>query len=740
MAEDRLAELQKKIAELEKEDRDLFRRHVVTGLLFDPDMELDVIAGRMFPETENPRDVHGYDRDSEGIYYFDPETDEKRYATGSGTDENFGDWIDRQLGQNLIPAGQLGSEIFGGLAGIKAGTKVAQRGAQFIPSPIAKAGVTLLLEMIGGYAGTKLSGATMYGARELINQLVLNGDPQDLEQILKDLEVSGRWGMIPFGGKSMKMVIDKFTGRGKILEEILKRAENPAQLQKEATERGVKLTSAEADELWKAGNDIQYYLSRQPGTEVVNFYRSRSQDVTDMVYNFADELLAAGKVADPQEAITRASKKALDIMKQKRKTRAGRIYETVFKTADDVDIAPFINQIDDMIASGKYGNPGSAVNKKLAAIKKQFFDVNGNPITDFETLHNLRTTELGNVLDKLQGGNQRNLMKEVTKVKNNLTELLDNVHGDYSFAREVFDPTRAPALRIENSLIGNLAKVGTDKQAVNAWKALFDPKLSANSAQRSKRVLQAVDPVAWQNIKSFWLKGQLDDSMRMAIGAEIGGGQASFANKLMNQRGQKVINAMFEPQEVKALNKILEITRASSRIPRAGSQTQPLGRTGEEIISDLSADAGRLGLALKNTLERITGGLYSNTALSNRQLKQLGSYEDQLIQALFDPDKLKTLQEVLQHKGILNYVIPQSLLRGGAEVAEEGYEFFTGEEAQATEPPPPVETTMNMPPPSPASSMAPVAGSLPLIQQNQPMMAGSDALKEFEMRKLAGLV
>jgi len=33
-----------------------------------------------------------------------------------------------------------------------------------------------------------------------------------------------------------------------------------------------------------------------------------------------------------------------------------------------------------------------------------------------------------------------------------------------------------------------------------------------------------------------------------------------------------------------------------------------------------------------------------------------------------------------------------------------------------------------------------VAGSLPLIQQNQPMMAGSDALKEFEMRKLAGLV
>ena len=136
----------------------------------------------------------------------------------------------------------------------------------------------------------------------------------------------------------------------------------------------------------------------------------------------------------------------------------------------------------------------------------------------------------------------------------------------------------------------------------------------------------------------------------------------------------------------------------------------------------------------------------SNTAVAQMNvLRQLGV-------ALGVPNLYKFFAAIPGAKGIIErYRVSQ--VKGAVDAAPKppsagktgvvpGIIGLEGREILQAEPPPPppVETTMNMPPPSPASSMAPVAGSLPLIQQNQPMMAGSDALKEFEMRKLAGLV
>ena len=136
----------------------------------------------------------------------------------------------------------------------------------------------------------------------------------------------------------------------------------------------------------------------------------------------------------------------------------------------------------------------------------------------------------------------------------------------------------------------------------------------------------------------------------------------------------------------------------------------------------------------------------SNTAVAQMNvLRQLGA-------ALGVPNIYKFFAAIPGAKGIIErYRVSQ--VKGAVDAAPKppsagrtgvvpGIIGLEGKEILQAEPPPlpPVETTMNMPPPSPMSSMAPVAGPLPLIQQNQPMMAGSDALKEFEMRKLAGLV
>jgi len=136
----------------------------------------------------------------------------------------------------------------------------------------------------------------------------------------------------------------------------------------------------------------------------------------------------------------------------------------------------------------------------------------------------------------------------------------------------------------------------------------------------------------------------------------------------------------------------------------------------------------------------------SNTAVAQMNvLRQLGA-------ALGVPNIYKFFAAIPGAKGIIER-FRVSQVKGAVDAAPKlpsagrtgvvpGIIGLEGREILQAEPPPlpPVETTMNMPPPSPMSSMAPVAGPLPLIQQNQPMMAGSDALKEFEMRKLAGLV
>ncbi len=642
-------------------ETDYVTKKTRANMFFDDDAKIDYLASLRFPD--DPLASYRYQfKDGELVYRNDDGTLEKEFV--SPTDVGvFGEYVQ----PNLVPATTFMADVVGGIEGAKRGFKRGLTRAVTSPAkhPLAQLGIVLGNTAMGGFAGNLVVGTVARSGRELMIDQFYNMPPEELVAAGKDLLISSGFSAIPFGVGKTRQVFNKFVGRKDALQKIMNLRLNQADTIAEAKKLGIDLTPAEADVLATKAQNIQYFLTRQPESDkIYNFYNSRASQVREAIEVFASEI-GSGKGGDIGRRVQEASKKAIDELAKRRKVRAGKIYDTI-KNSDEpfqINTNEIIEKINTKLTDPKLDpNEVEAITK----FKDLLFDANGEVITDLMAIHGRRAGSINDLITNTGGYAQ----KVIINLKDDMTSLMDEATPLYNLARRVYDPSRGPLQLVEKSAIGRMSKLIRDEQSAKALQTFFNPNVSAQSLRNSKRILQAVDPVVFQDVKKEFLLQQLDKVTKEAL---LEKGLPKFKNYFLQGNTKKMMGEILEPEEFDNFYKLVDIMNKSFSVAKSGSPTKPLMIMEKELV-DEAQGLGSKSLGLLLSLIRLPGrlvtGTFGDDVMKRIAMTQADTYYRALTDALFDPDAVNTINKAYDYFAPLEFGIKQTMTRGGAEAVE----------------------------------------------------------------------
>lgn len=642
-------------------ETDYVTKKTRANMFFDDDAKIDYLASLRFPD--DPLASYRYQfKDGELVYRNDDGTLEKEFV--SPTDVGvFGEYVQ----PNLVPATTFMADVVGGIEGAKRGFQRGLTQAVTSPAkhPLAQLGIVLGNTAMGGFAGNLVVGGVARGGRELMIDQFYNMPPEELVAAGKDLLISSGFSAIPFGVGKTRQVFNKFVGRKDALQRIMNLRLNQADTIAEAKKLGIDLTPAEADVLATKAQNIQYFLTRQPESDkIYNFYNSRASQVREAIEVFASEI-GSGKGGDIGRRVQEASKKAIDELAKRRKVRAGKLYDTI-KNSDEpfqINTNEIIEKINTKLTDPKLDpNEVEAITK----FKDLLFDANGEVITDLMAIHGRRAGSINDLITNTGGYAQ----KVIINLKDDMTALMDEATPLYNLARRVYDPSRGPLQLVEKSAIGRMSKLIRDEQSAKALQTFFNPNVSAQSLRNSKRILQAVDPVVFQDVKKEFLLQQLDKVTKEAL---LEKGLPQFKNYFLQGNTKKMMEEILEPEEFDNFYKLVDIMNKSFSVAKSGSPTKPLMIMEKELVDEAQGLGSKsLGLLLSaiRLPGRLVTGTFGDDVMKRIAMTQADTYYRALTDALFDPDAVNTINKAYDYFAPLEFGIKQTMTRGGAEAVE----------------------------------------------------------------------
>ena len=628
----------------QSEDPDFLKRRTISNLFIDDGSMMEYLASERFPN--DPSAVARYEMRDGDIYYRDNLGDlQKEFERPE--DVNV---LEDTFYPNLAPATTFAFDLYGGIKGAEKGFEAGIRAARTLPikHPLAVSGVVLGSTALGGAAGALVVGGVPRTARALAIDQFYNVPPEEIAASLKDLGVSSLFSAIPFGAGPTRNVLDKFRGAESSLKEIMALRKDVQGTIDEAAKLGIDLTPAEAADVVTRSAELQYFLSRQPQLmKVQQFYADRSKRVAEAVSAFADSMgsqVLSGRLS-AQEKLVRASNQAMKLMSQKRKDRSKQLYDTVRELEIQVDLSPLVTKIDDVLEDATI--PQTKREAFEAFRDTLFYEQNGEKIlrTDLMNIHDLRTSDMEKIV---KANLDTTIAKDVIGLREEVTQALNDGSPLYDLARRVYDPSKPHLMLEERNSVNRIAKIfkgGDDKKISKALKDIFDPELSVGSLRNAKRILQSADPEVWKDVKSEFLRGQLNNFTKYS---KLEQGVPQFTNYFNNPKKLDMMRVLLEPEEFESFGKMIGfMDRAFNRIPRGGSPTQPL-QAQEKLLAaetkNLPAKAGNLALTLINTPGRIFAGKIGDDMLRTISDRQTEEYYKQMTDALFDPDAVDNIR------------------------------------------------------------------------------------------------
>jgi hypothetical protein len=686
---EKLAEIN--AAEQERNRSDVVERKAVSNLFFDDNSALEYLAEQRFPG--DPTAVFRYSYEDGELVYEDEDGNKVPEFEGLEDATAFEEYFM----PNIIPATTIAADIGGGMYGAGKGF---EKGLEFlqkskIKNPVAASAILLGSAALGGFTGNLAVGGVQRTGREALLDYFYNTPPEELAAARNDLLVSSAFSAIPFGAGPAKQLINKFRGKEDSLQYLISLRKDVQGTIDEAAKMGIDLTPAEAADFATRAVDLQYFLSRQPQlTAVRDFYQSRARRVAGAVETFANKIgsMQPGRYGSVNDQAAAAAKAAIKEIRQRRKDRAKRLYDSL-EGQVEVDITPLLSRLDDLIADN---TQSKTLREDLKRFKDSLIDdveveravldkttgmprldnegnplmervVEQQPVTDLMALHRRRASDIEVIVkDNLNNPNGG----PIVGLREDLTSLLDaaDISGTYELARRVYDPTKSSAQLIEQSAIGRLTDLVTDKQTARAVKEIFNPDVSIQSMRNSKRVLKTVDPEGWKEVKKYFIQGKLDELTRQTN--ELG--LPAFSDYFSRPNNQKMMQELLEPDEYQNFAKLIDLMdRALKTVPRGGSATQPLlaaeKALGEEVGTSGSA-AARLLLGTIRLPGRLASGQVFDETLNAIKMKQMETYYEALASVLFDPNAAKTIDDAYKYFDKIDFGIKQ----GGVQGAREG--------------------------------------------------------------------
>ena len=701
---------------------------LLSGLSNDETMRIRWLAEKRFPEIVaaggDPLDYYFTDKDGD-ISYKDPyEPDDSPNRWKKEFSESIFGLDAYDVFGKVAPTGQFLAELVPGVVLAIAGG--------------ATAGIPGV--MIGGSTGTAAGGGAAYAARQGLTEL-LDGPPMNVEKATKDLMLNTAFGAIPFGAPAkgfpqfMQGMVSKFPGaEGKTaLREILEHGGSSVDDKIAFAQQKYKidLTRGEADQLVSNASQIQKYLQVQPNSQKLwDFYHNRAAQVERVAQDFFDEVLhgryarkgvkdkltGQGSLDAPMD-VAEAAENFLKRAAEKRKERATSVYKGAWELDTPVDVGDILTEITEKLADKNVKGPyRNALEKMKASLTDQnagfdvVDDVTGKtvkqfpPKTDIQMLHDSLSQDFRPLIEGLTKDNQKFLKAEVSNIRGRLSERMKLANPEYARATAIYDPSKGHLQWLERSIVKQLA-TAVEKggaQAGRMTQRLFSGQVSPREVRRLRRIIQAEDPQAWQNLKGTWLMTQFDDAVAGSInplGApnkflsrlgirgrpfqrvmeETAGLPSAVRNQARSEalraRGRKaqVLKEMFDPDELDNFVDLTDMMQAVSFIStQSQSPTQTL-RAMQQLMEQegksVGSKLGGLVTGIVTIPQRLLVRGFDDIG-ENILRNQKEAYEDYLIDAMIDPKKAQELRTALDSLNKPMYYWTQTLLRGGADALE----------------------------------------------------------------------
>jgi len=647
-------------------DPDVINRAARASLFFDDDAMIEYLASQRFPN--DPSAAMRYEmRDGEIVFQDDEGNLVPEFDFGED-----GSLVGEYLVPNLAPAVTFAADLTGGMMGAKRGFEAGANlvRSSGIKNPWAAGAIMLGSAAAGGFGGTAAAGGLARGGRELMIDQFYNLPPEEAAAAYRDLLVSSGFSAIPFGAGPTRAVVQKFTGKEDALRYLLNLRGSTDEVIREAQEKfGIQLTPAEATDFVTKAANIQFFLSRQPQiAKIRNFYDSRAGRIREAVEVFSDKM-GSGMMAygDVNRRLRDTANAAMEELAKRRKTRAGRLYDSLRGEGGEelyqIDIKPIMQKVNQRLKDPKL-DPG--MESALRSFQRLLVDRANRPITGLMALHDRRKASIQNLIKENLGTEQGNVL---IGLRDDMTLLMDEAAPEYRLARRGYDPTKPNLQVTERSAVGKIANLVNDKQTANALKTLFDPNVSVQSVRNARRVLQAQDPQAWKDIKGMYIKTRMDDFWR-ASGEQ---GLPQFQQFFASPRTRAMMEEMLEPAEFQNFSRLIEIIGKAQSIPRSGSPTQQLLALEERLAKEgkgLGASTVETLLAALRLPGRLLSGQVGDDLVRNISMKQADAYMDKLTDVLLGESGEEVIDQAYRYFMPLEFGAKQGLMRGGIEAEE----------------------------------------------------------------------
>ena len=658
-----------------EQDRDFFDYGLMkarANLFFDDNAMLEYFAQEKFPNDPLAATRFRF-QDGELLYTDLDNTVKKVFEPGQDVG-----WFENYMFPNIVPATTFVADVGGGMAGAAAGFKKGLDLADKykIRHPLAKIALSLTSAGIGGFGGNLLIGGAQRTGRAAMIDMFYNLPPEEIHAAAKDLLISSGFSAIPFGAGPTRNVVNKFIGKEDNLRYLMNLRKTNQGIIDEAAQMGIQLTQAEAADIGGRAIGIQYFLSRQPQIESVRkFYDSRAAKTREAIEVLADSFGSVKQqFGDINARVAAAGKQAITELADRRKRRSRVLYDSIRNSPDPVlvDTTPLIKKIDERLANPELDK---GVRVAYEAFKDNLYDDNGRQIQNLMSLHDRRAGEIEKLIKGAVGDEQPKLIG----LREDLTALFDAADDTYRLARRVYDPTRPSLQLVENSAIGKMSRMITDAATAKAVKNLFDPNVSIQSVRNAKRVLRASDPEAFKDAKKFFIIDKLDDFLRQSVDQGLPQTQQFFAKP----KTRRVMQEILEPEEFANFSRMMEMVEKAMKVPKGGSQTQPLTSIEQMLAKDtagLGQQSTKLLLAIARLPGRIIQGTIGDDMLRTIAMKQADTYYKALADSLFDPDAAINIEKAYQYFAPLEFGTKQTLVRG----TEEGVDTLTRQDEEYT--------------------------------------------------------
>lgn len=404
---------------------------------------------------------------------------------------------------------------------------------------------------------------------------------------------------------------------------------------------GVELTAGELSNLPSLIRQ-QKLIDRLDATSIKmgDFYGKRRSDVSNAISGYLDTLAVEKSALEGNWQGIKAAQKHIDDITDLRTQRAAPLYKAAKDRGATADVSDTIDLLDSKIedAAGPHKT-------KLMRIKRELYlkrtDKDGTVIR-----------ELKNDVGKLDGvkkmidadiraakGKNPGLLRDLTEIKRNLVDTVDEVVSEYGRARDTF---RGYSTWIEDTAKPPIESLLSLKkqQAKKAGRLLF----SSNNSD-PMTVLRARHAVTsgggegtWNGLVRAHITDVLETKMKDNItsGTNVG---ARIRKELFGSPAQREIwKSALKNKEYEALDDLMSVLEASGRAGGGESITA----FAQESIKNARSEAS-------GPIANIIRGIFNPLSLPGKadeliKDKMFGRYMERIADAITSPDAQKKLR------------------------------------------------------------------------------------------------